>query len=1116
MADVTEVIKRLIVEAQTRGLDKAAADFEKFGTAAKQAATSTENSLASTSKSFERLAGSIDPARKEIQALARDLKTLESARGKGVSDEYINGLKEARTASGALAIEAAKTNAAIGAQANGMAKLGPAVGLARHEMINFGRQAQDVFVQLASGQSAIMTLVQQGPQIADVFTTSQGSLKGFAAQMGSAALSFGPVIAGLAAVATAVYAVNRAMEQNLEARQALGGGRGRFLGITPGDVTGAAGRVAGGGVSSGEAREGIIGGIRAGVPSLDVLERGQRLAQQYAATVGSDLKKAQEEINQILGDRTPRSFEAAAKSLGTYDAKTVDLVRSLQSQGQYAQAAQVQLSNLSQGLVTNADAAGKAAQGWALLKTKVDQALDALGNFIVKQESLAERAEKLRRELARAPILPEGFGRTGEVRGRKRGELNDLEQQLQDQADMRERGPAMLEESRQNAITKAIEDATRAQRDQIGVMNALTIEQKAAATATQTYNQLTEQGIAPEEARAKAVLASAMVIAQAANEMTRSLQAQQNQLSALRQQQSAVSGGAGETDLAVLNAKLQERNTLLAQGVDLASKEAQQRIANAGAIARETAALQDQIAARNILKQAAVEGAGLRADLATAGEEQSVRTAAIETAKLQVQVEQLLADGKTQEAAATAKARTEIIQLTYARDADAEAARDEADAIARKNARLYEEAQAQQAVADARSRATAAAEAGFAKASTFSTPWAKQGQQATITGPKDTEAVVWGGGGFKTDIKFVPRKKTAEEIEQATQAREQAEQRLIQIQRQAMQTAISTTASAIGKQISALREATQMAGDTRQKQQDLESKLQQQEDKRQSRIQNYLAAGPSPFEQNADIFYDPKKRMAFAETIAGNTDELLKQQIAQAKAEADAAEGASKAAEAQIKALEDQQERLQEQSELISAGVDLSKQEVDGINALIAEVANNLPTNIADNFARMFSAQQGQAQKDAADAAKAIPGGGGGGGGFAGFGGSTLTELGFGYQGGTSYQGGGSGGLSGGGSLFGKTTIKKGAALGGFAGGGEFTVPGSYGAGDRPFVMGLAGQEKVTIQTPGQQRSGGSRGASIENLIVQMPPMTDPIIYLNKRSRPALGRAIRGAARGMA
>ena len=76
-------------------------------------------------------------------------------------------------------------------------------------------------------------------------------------------------------------------------------------------------------------------------------------------------------------------------------------------------------------------------------------------------------------------------------------------------------------------------------------------------------------------------------------------------------------------------------------------------------------------------------------------------------------------------------------------------------------------------------------------------------------------------------------------------------------------------------------------------------------------------------------------------------------------------------------------------------------------------------------------------------------------------------------------------------------------------------VPGTYGAGDRPFVMGLAGQEKVTIQTPGQQRSGGSRGTSIENLIVQMPPMTDPIVYLNKRSRPALGRAIRNTARGM-
>src|SRR6188472_150992 len=116
-----------------------------------------------------------------------------------------------------------------------------------------------------------------------------------------------------------------------------------------------------------------------------------------------------------------------------------------------------------------------------------------------------------------------------------------------------------------------------------------------------------------------------------------------------------------------------------------------------------------------------------------------------------------------------------------------------------------------------------------------------------------------------------------------------------------LQTMISATSRAIGKAISAL-------SDLRSNQQDLESKAKEQEDKRQGRLQNYLAAGPSPYEQNADLFYDPKKRLLFAEQIAGGVDESLKVQIAAAK-------GAADAAEAQIEALQDQQEQLEEQAD---------------------------------------------------------------------------------------------------------------------------------------------------------------------------------------------------------
>jgi hypothetical protein len=95
---------------------------------------------------------------------------------------------------------------------------------------------------------------------------------------------------------------------------------------------------------------------------------------------------------------------------------------------------------------------------------------------------------------------------------------------------------------------------------------------------------------------------------------------------------------------------------------------------------------------------------------------------------------------------------------------------------------------------------------------------------------------------------------------------------------------------------------------------------------------------------------------------------------------------------------------------------------------------------------------------------------------------------------------------------------------GSFQHGGEFTVPGSYSAGDKPYAINLAGQERVTIETPDQQVARSKAVSAqpserartvIENLIVRLPATVDPITYMNKKSRPSLSRAVRGLARSM-
>lgn len=76
-------------------------------------------------------------------------------------------------------------NRATAATVKSTAGLTTSTGLARHELINFSRQAQDVGVTIAAGQNPMTILIQQGSQIADIFASSKGTLHGFGQQVAS-------------------------------------------------------------------------------------------------------------------------------------------------------------------------------------------------------------------------------------------------------------------------------------------------------------------------------------------------------------------------------------------------------------------------------------------------------------------------------------------------------------------------------------------------------------------------------------------------------------------------------------------------------------------------------------------------------------------------------------------------------------------------------------------------------------------------------------------------------------------------------------------------------------------------------------------------------------------
>jgi hypothetical protein len=171
------------------------------------------------------------------------------------------------------------------------------VGLARHELINLSRQAQDIAVSLASGQSPLTVLMQQGTQVADILGTHQGGV-------GAAIKSLGENILGLLTpgrlVAAGLGAAFAAIESQISKASAELTNLGRAqatTGLDPSRILAARGVGAGAGLDRKEVQ--------------GALEHANREFERFQLHSG-EVKKALEEIDGrfiILGERAKTTGE---------------------------------------------------------------------------------------------------------------------------------------------------------------------------------------------------------------------------------------------------------------------------------------------------------------------------------------------------------------------------------------------------------------------------------------------------------------------------------------------------------------------------------------------------------------------------------------------------------------------------------------------------------------------------------------------------------------------------------------------------------------------------------------------------------------------------------------
>lgn len=421
-----EVVRVIRIKGVPEGLDAVAAKLnaveDAYAAVAQQgdkAAAATqrvEKSQLSARTAFDRVQRSLDEQYRMQERLARAQSDLQRA--------YDQGLVSEQRRAQLLELASRKygeANAAATAYANAIGRAGTtandnfakSAGLARHEMINLGRQAQDVATQLAMGQSPFQVLSSQAAQIADIFMSTQGTVGGFFRQAAAGVARFamsgaglatgGALIGGAALLAGSQYA-----DGQREIERAMAG-VGRQSGITVGQINRLSESYADAAkVSRSTARDMITAFASTGRIDAGNLPDTAGLTRNFAAMTGAGATDAAKTLAAAFVDPT-RGAQELNKQIGFLDARTLDYIRTAQAQGRLGEAQRALSETLGQSIQGAADRTSNLAKAWDAVWNAATRAWDGIGAAVGGQISLEDKLAKAIENRARM----EDGGRSG-------------------------------------------------------------------------------------------------------------------------------------------------------------------------------------------------------------------------------------------------------------------------------------------------------------------------------------------------------------------------------------------------------------------------------------------------------------------------------------------------------------------------------------------------------------------------------------------------------------------------------------------------------------------------------------------------------------------------------
>lgn len=381
-------------------------------------------------------------------------------------------------------------------------------GLPSYQLTNLMYQGTDVFQSFALGMPAMQVILQQGPQIAQIFAANSMATKAFISSLGLTTVA---ITGTVAAVALGAKAFNDYLVSIKEVETAAAGlGRGTAGTASQMEAAAQAGADAAD-ISVKSARAMEVQFLRTGRIGSEHFEGLIGLSKNFAATIGIDASDAGSKLSEMFADPA-KAAQQLYRQYGLLDASTAEYVQRLTAQNRTSEAQQVLLNALPQRLADASQATTALGRAWDSVASSAGNAWDAMGKAIdraLSGPSAEERIANLGRQ-ANAP----------RVRGREaiQAELTDaIEQQRRQQQlqmsqaqraqDARLSGPALDTASGSSATAEA--RRRRELEDQAATlqsgMGARFISDDQRADLSRTYDATTRalQTLIPEQEKAQ-------------------------------------------------------------------------------------------------------------------------------------------------------------------------------------------------------------------------------------------------------------------------------------------------------------------------------------------------------------------------------------------------------------------------------------------------------------------------------------------------------------------------------------------------------------------------------------------------------------------------------------